>query len=79
MFKTLFNSIEKQVWKVKNKQRAFVFASVLVFLLIGAAAWAVLGQFILPGLDWLLVFMGYPAMLGGFFGGMIYLYNHDFS
>lgn len=37
------------------------------------------GRLFLPGIDWLICFMGYPAMFIGLLGGTLYLYNHEFE
>ncbi len=62
-----------------RKNRLYVTSLVLINTLIGAAAWLLLGRLFLPAIEWLLCFMGYPAVLVGLFGGLMYLYNHEFE
>ena len=46
---------------------------------LGAGLWLLIGRIFLPGTEWLICFMGYPAIFIGFFGGILYLYNHEFA
>ena len=77
----------KQLWNVINgfdarkdaKTRLFLWLLVVANILIGAGLWIWIGRIFLPGIEWLICFMGYPAMFIGLFGGLIYLYNHEFA
>ena len=77
----------KTVWKMANhmnigceaKNRIFVGLLILINCIVGALLWGLIGRLYLPGVEWLLCFIGYPAVFIGFFGGMIYLYNHEFN
>lgn len=75
----LWNVIDEM--KVKNvlKNELFLGALIFINIVIGGAIWLILGRMILPGIDWFLCFMGYPAIFVGFFGGILYLYNHEFA
>lgn len=61
-----------------SKNRLFLGLVILLGALAGALVWLILGRLWLPGTEWLLCFAGIPAILWGFMGGMIYLFNHDF-
>jgi hypothetical protein len=77
----------KQLWNVVNgldvrkdsKARVFLWLLAVANILIGAGLWLLIGRIFLPGTEWLICFMGYPAIFIGFFGGVIYLCNHEFS
>ena len=77
----------KQLWNVVNgldirkdvKARVFLWLLVVTNILIGAGLWLLIGRIFLPRTEWLICFMGYPAIFIGFFGGVIYLCNHEFS
>ena len=77
----------KQLWNVINglearkdvKAKVFLWLLAVANILIGAGLWLLIGRIFLPGIEWLICFMGYPAMFIGLFGGLIYLYNHEFA
>lgn len=77
----------KQLWNVVNgldvskdaKARVFLWLLAVANILIGAGLWLLIGRIFLPGTEWLICFMGYPAIFIGFFGGILYLYNHEFA
>ncbi|MCR5773735.1 MAG: hypothetical protein K6G42_01495 [Lachnospiraceae bacterium] len=74
------------IWKkvsslgIKNtlKNKLFIGLMVLVYSGIGTAVWLLAGRLVFPQTEWLLCFIAYPAVFMGFFGGIIYLYNHEF-
>lgn len=68
-------------FKVKRIIKIRLFLSFLVVenIAIGAGIWLLIGRLFLPGIDWLICFIGYPAIFVGFFGGILYLYNHEFA
>lgn len=76
----------RKLWTVINgmklrtaqKNRCFLALMVLICALVGALLWCIVGRLLLPGAEWLLCFIGYPAVFVGFFGGILYLYNHGF-
>lgn len=73
----------KKLWNMVNnlktgkmiKNKIYLALLVFVNIIIGGLLWLLLGRLVLPGIDWLLCFMGYPAMFIGFFGGILCLYN----
>lgn len=77
----------KMIWKLVNpinvtvsvKIRLFLFMMIAANSVAGALAWAILGRIILSGTSWFICFIGYPAIFVGFFGGALYLYNHEFK
>ncbi|MDD6311374.1 MAG: hypothetical protein PUB09_05550 [Firmicutes bacterium] len=72
-------SIDKLDWKVRNKNTLFIWILILISSVCGGLTWAALGRFVLPETIWILCFMGYPAVFVGVFGGVLYLWRHDFS
>lgn len=77
----------KKIWTFINtfshtstrKKELFLGLFMLINLVFGAAIWLVFGRIVLSDPWWLFCFMGYPAIFVGFFGGVIYLYNHVFD
>ncbi len=77
----------KRLWNVVNgldsrsdvKTKIFLWIWVLANIGIGAGLWLLFGRLFLPEIKWLFCFMGYPAIFIGFFGGILYLYNHEFA
>lgn len=77
----------KRLWNVVNgldsrsdvKTKIFLWIWVLANIGIGAGLWLLFGRLFLPKREWLFCFMGYPAIFIGFFGGILYLYNHEFA
>ena len=77
--KRVWNVINKLIVSINVKNKLFLTSMVVLNIIIGALAWLTIGRLIFPEIVWLLFFMAYPAMLVGFFGGIVYLYNHDFQ
>ena len=77
--KILWNVVNELKIKKEAKNKIYLAILILINIVTGGVVWLTLGRFILPGRDWLLCFMGYSAILVGFFGGLLYLYNHDFA
>ena len=77
--KTLWNMVNQIHIKNTWKNNLFLVLFILINMVLGACAWLLLGRLILPGTDWLLCFMGYPAIFVGLFGGVIYLYRNQFE
>ncbi len=77
----------KKLWNVVNglavksyvKAKIFLWIWIAVNTGIGAGLWFLFGRLFLLGIEWLFCFMGYPAIFVGFFGGILYLYNHEFA
>ena len=77
--KSLWNMVNQIDVKNTWKNNLFLVLFILINMVLGACAWLLLGRLILPGTDWLLCFMGYPAIFVGLFGGVIYLYRNQFA
>lgn len=77
--KTLWNMVNQIDVKNTWKNNLFLVLFILINMVLGACVWLLLGRLILPGTDWLLCFMGYPAVFVGLFGGVIYLYRNQFA
>lgn len=77
--KRTWQKINSYMFKKDTKNRLFLLIQILWSGVLGAIAWGVIGRLFLPGMDWLLCFIGYPAIFVGFFGGILYLYNHEFA
>lgn len=64
--------------KISYKNMLFLTILTLAYAFIGAVVWLLAGKYLFHDEQWLLCFIGYPAVFLGFYGGMLYLYNHDF-
>ena len=77
----------KKLWTIVNqlsikremKNRLFILFWMLLSAMMGGALWGVLGRIFLPEISWLICFIGYPTIFLGFFGAILYLYNHEFA
>jgi hypothetical protein len=77
----------KKLWNVVNgldvkrdvKAGLFLWILIIGNIGIGGGLWFLFGRILFPGIEWLLCFIGYPAILVGFFGGILYLYKHEFA
>lgn len=75
--KYLWNLLEKTKWKQSWKRRMFLFLSVLIFAALGLGIWGIVQLFALKSTPWMLCFVGYPAVLAGYLGGIIFLWNKE--
>lgn len=72
----------KKLWTVINemkiskqtKNKLFLGLLILINMALGGVIWLLVGRLLLPGIEWLWCFMGYPAIFIGFFGGIYFLY-----
>lgn len=77
----------KALWKVVDesklpkrwKNTLYLSFRILTASLAGGAFWVFGGYYFLPETEWLICCIGYPAAFAGFFGGILYLYNHKFD
>lgn len=77
--KILWNAVNGLDRKSGVKAKIFLWILVAVNSGIGAGLWLLFGRLFLPGIDWLLCFIGYPAFFVGLLGGIFYLCNHEFA
>ena len=77
--KRLWNVINEMKIKKEIKNKLYLGVLIAINIVMGGVAWALFGRLVLPGIDWLLCFMGYPAIFIGLFGGILYLCNHEFA
>lgn len=77
--RTLWELVNKLDVSVIGKNHVFIFCLAIVSGLIGAIVWFLLGKIFLPDISWFICFVGYPCVFIGYFGGVIYLYNHEFK
>ncbi len=75
----LWNVVNSLDTKSDVKSTLFLLILVVINLGIGAGVWLLSRIIFLTGIDWLICFMGYPGIFIGLFGGVIYLYNHEFA
>ncbi|MCR4997965.1 MAG: hypothetical protein K6A61_11785 [Butyrivibrio sp.] len=77
--KKLWNVVNGLAVKSNVKIIVFLWIFVAVNIGIGAGLWLLFGRLFFPEIEWLFCFMGYSAIFIGFFGGILYLYNHEFA
>lgn len=77
--KHIWSKVEKSGISPAVKRFIFLAIMIVITAAIGGIIWGTIGQWLLPEILWLFVFMGYPAVLAGLFGGICYLWNHEFS
>lgn len=73
---TIWNLIDQTKFNQKTKRILFLTALMLMNAVIGGLVWALAGRVFLPDTEWMLCFIGYPAILVGGFGGILYIYKH---
>lgn len=76
--KILWNNINTLKIKKIIKTELFFVLLILTNIVIGAITWLLIGRIFLPDIEWLFCFIGYPAISIGLFGGIFYLYKHEF-
>lgn len=76
--KLIWNVVNKLKVSVRCKNGLFLLLCAVALGIIGALLWCIIGQFVYLESLMLIVFAGYPAVFGGYFGGSFYLYNHEF-
>ena len=78
--------MELLLWKLisklnisrKHKHRIFLLTSISVYSLIGYLLWLLVGKNIFVNrTEWMLTFVGYPAVMGGFLLGIFMLFKMD--
>ena len=78
MYRLIWNQIKKMQVARKTKQRIFIAVNVVLYMLLGIAAWYLFGVKRFPGNNrWFLCFVGYPAVLLGFAGSIFALFKLD--
>jgi len=60
-----------------TKRRVFLLLNCTLSGAAGLAIWLIVRCFALDSPDWMICFTGYPAMLYGYIGGLIFLLNVD--
>lgn len=77
--KRMWNIIDSFKVKRETQNRLFIWSQIMFYALAGAVVWVLLGRLVLPGIDWILCFIGYPAIFIGFFDSVLFLYNNEFA
>ena len=67
-------NMEKEV-----KTNCFLLILCLMSALAGLFLWLVFGRILWGEVKFLLCFVGYSMVFFGFFGGILYLYNHELT
>ncbi len=78
MRKALWKAISKINTSPKRRRLLFLSMLTAFYALLGLACWLLFGQRMFAGrTDWLICFIGYPAIIFGFLFGMLYLFNNE--
>ncbi|MGN0318412.1 MAG: hypothetical protein ACI4E1_10835 [Lachnospira sp.] len=77
MYTYIWNIIDKKNCGKRAKEKLFLFCTCALFALIGASIWFVAGQWVLRDFLWLLCFAGYPCVIIGFIGGIVFLWRKE--
>ncbi len=74
----LWKCIRGTSLKRKQKHRLFLALNVVCYGILGYILWLLLGERIFVNrAEWLTSFIGYPAVLGGFLSGIMFLFKKD--
>ena len=71
----LWNCINRISLNDQLKITTFLFCSTVLAALMGFSIWWCIHFFVLNRMDWMICFMGYPALFAGFLGGVFYLWK----
>ena len=78
MYRLIWNQIKRMQAARKTKQRIFIAVNVVLYMLLGIAAWYLFGVKRFSGsIRWFLCFVGYPVVLLGFAGSIFALFKLD--
>ena len=78
MYKLIWNYINHLNLARKNKHRLFLTINTIFYGLVGYLLWLFVGHRIFANrLEWLLSFIGYPAIILGFILGVFALFKLD--
>ncbi|MBO7453260.1 MAG: hypothetical protein J6U54_23255, partial [Clostridiales bacterium] len=58
----IWNVINEMKIKKEIKNKLYLGVLIAINIVMGGVAWLWFGRLVLPGIDWLLCFMGYPAI-----------------
>lgn len=67
--------IDNLKFSLEVKIKLFIFIMTIIMVILGGIVWMLVGHIFLPGVVWLICFMGYSGVGFGMFGSVIYLYN----
>ena len=73
----VWNILSEKICEKNILMKLFLTVNVLIWSAIGYLLWFSVHYFALNSIDWALCFAGYPGILIGFIGGVIYLWNRN--
>lgn len=74
----LYDEWCEELYELVDKKRGlFLLINTFCFGMLGLLLWLVIHFFFLNRIDWLLCFVGYPAMCFGYMGGLLYFLRKD--
>lgn len=78
MSKIFWNQVQKLDVRKETRYGLFLALNSIFYALIGYVVWLIIGsQLFSNSWVWRLCFIGYPAILLGFLGGLLYIYSHE--
>lgn len=77
--KKIWNLVNEMKLEAHYKNRIFLGLLIAACVLAGGILWGIVELIFSIGLFYLIFFTGYPAVCIGLFGGIIYLYDHEFE
>ncbi len=72
--KTLWRYIDERTWSAETKYRMVMLASCAAAAVAGLVFWLIVRMWVLSTVDWMLCFIGYPAVVTYF---LVFLYGVD--
>jgi len=76
--KKLWDYIDRQEWHIDKKYAVAFLIPAVLFGAAGLVIWLIVRNFALSGWDWMLCFIGYPAIVSMI---LVFIYgcNHEFT
>lgn len=75
----LWRKIQKSTMKIENKNKLYLLLRVLGYTLVATLIALMMCLVVDLSIYSIICLIGYPALFLGFFGGVLYLYRHEFS
>lgn len=78
MYRFIWNMINKLSFERKIKHSLFLVTTIVIFALLGTLMWFLFGRRIFgDNIHWLICFIGYPALILGYFLAVLALFKLD--
>lgn len=74
----IWNYLKKKNLYKSTKTHLFITLSMILYSSLGFICWLLIRHFFFNTKTWAICFIGYPGLVIGYIGGVLYLYNHCF-